>query len=297
MKSNTLLSFMARHRVFIFLLATSQLAAVAGLLGVAPALYSVMLFDAPGSERNPAVVALFWSVLTFPVVCFLSVGLAWLAYACKWSRTACVVALLPLVNVVAYYSLKAGPAWTGARYEQVDGEWSYVARTFAGSRVTRLGADNDTFTVLPGDQGPYAKDSARVYLMQYTIAGADPRTFTLLKGPYSRDKERVYCGTVAMAVKNPAAFEVVFAKDGWSIIYDKEHFLTFYGKSFAALPVSYENPVVVGRGWGRDGIAYYYGPARVEGAHYATFRVINEHSAEDAHRQYWGPFPERVPPW
>lgn len=54
-----------------------------GLAGVAsaiPAMFSVMLFDAPGSEENPATIALAAAMMGFPVACLIAVTQAWAAY-------------------------------------------------------------------------------------------------------------------------------------------------------------------------------------------------------------------------
>lgn len=69
--------------------------------GCALALFSVMLFDAPGSAGNPATIALFCSLSTFPVVCLLSIVFAWILYRSQWFTVAFWVACLPLVNVIA----------------------------------------------------------------------------------------------------------------------------------------------------------------------------------------------------
>ena len=50
---------------------------VAGLLGLLPALTSVFLFDAPGSEKNPVTILLFCAAITFPIVCLISIILSW----------------------------------------------------------------------------------------------------------------------------------------------------------------------------------------------------------------------------
>jgi hypothetical protein len=71
---------------------------VAGILGVIPALFSVMLLDAPGSEDRPATVALMFAVLTFPFVCLFSVVKS-LANRREHAGRAYLFLLLPLVNI------------------------------------------------------------------------------------------------------------------------------------------------------------------------------------------------------
>jgi len=57
----------------------SVLTLICTLLGVAslvPAAFAIMVFDAPGSETNPATIALFCVLFFFPAVCFVSIPLA-----------------------------------------------------------------------------------------------------------------------------------------------------------------------------------------------------------------------------
>lgn len=61
---------------------------------------SFMMFDAPGSEENPTTILLFLSVLTFPVVCGISIGLAWILYARKKFKAACTISFLPVLNLL-----------------------------------------------------------------------------------------------------------------------------------------------------------------------------------------------------
>jgi hypothetical protein len=82
-----------------FLLVSTIFFVCGGALGLLPALTSFFLFDAPGSEKNPATILLFWSALTFPLVCVLSLAAAWILYARKHFAVACWVSLLPLVNL------------------------------------------------------------------------------------------------------------------------------------------------------------------------------------------------------
>ncbi|MDQ6765990.1 MAG: hypothetical protein M3Z22_07825, partial [Verrucomicrobiota bacterium] len=66
---------------------------------ILPALTSVFLFDAPGSEKNPATIVLFWSALSFPLACLLSVVSSWILYQCDRFTAAGWAALVPILNV------------------------------------------------------------------------------------------------------------------------------------------------------------------------------------------------------
>lgn len=73
-------------------------------LAVIPAIYvammSVMLFDAPGSEKNPSVLAFFYSIVSFPVMCVVS-NVSWIFYALKLYKAAIIVSLSPLLSLLA----------------------------------------------------------------------------------------------------------------------------------------------------------------------------------------------------
>lgn len=86
----------ARNRLIV----TTLLFAIGGVLGIFPALFSPMMFDAPGSTQNPFTVALFLSVISFPVVCLLSIVVSWVLYALDRRRAAWLFALIPLIPIV-----------------------------------------------------------------------------------------------------------------------------------------------------------------------------------------------------
>jgi hypothetical protein len=74
---------------------------VTGFLGIGLLFVAPMLFDAAGSGSNPATVTLFWSIVTYPVVCLLSIVIGWLFYKFGNPFVGCVVAFVPAINLVA----------------------------------------------------------------------------------------------------------------------------------------------------------------------------------------------------
>ncbi len=170
----------------------------------------------------------------------------------------------------------------GRGYKKVDGEWHYYGRVIKG-------VHSETFHLISGTE--FAKDRSQVYVNGHVVSGADPQTFTVIKGPYGKDKAKVYCGTVAMNVHDIDAFEVVSWEGMWSETLEKKQFIFDYGKSFETLKISEESPAVTGYAVGRDGVAYYSGPARIEGADYASFRAGSMGGGVDKNREYAGPFP------
>ncbi len=83
------------------LIIATVLFSLGGLVGLLPALTSFFLFDAPGSDKNPATILLFCSAVTFPLLCLVSVVLSWILYARERFTASCWIAFLPVVNVVA----------------------------------------------------------------------------------------------------------------------------------------------------------------------------------------------------
>lgn len=73
----------------------------AGLLGCLMAGFSAMIFDAPGSGRDPAAILLFLSVISFPLACAAAIVLEWRFYRANRLREACWSSLLPLVSPLA----------------------------------------------------------------------------------------------------------------------------------------------------------------------------------------------------
>ena len=208
----------------------------------------------------------------------------------------------------------------GSGYQKSSGHWSYVAMTGNGPKATNLGADSESFVVfaphgyakdkqtvwysgqrirdadaasfgaLP--EQSFGRDHSHVFIRGYVIPGADPDTFAVIRGPYGRDKSSLFCGNVKMDVPNIHLFEVI-TSELWRETYDKKHFVLEYGEEFADFEVSRENPAILAEAWGRDGSNYYYGPARVKGADYQTFKIDSGKfgSARDKNHEYINAFP------
>jgi hypothetical protein len=277
--------------VYLALVLTSALSALG--LAMTPGILAAcaMMFDAPGSERNSALHVVFWSAITFPPVCLVTIIASWLVYRRNHSAVAVCAALLPLVNVaVAFFAFESMP---NSGYELENGEWAYVLYTFGGRFPTKLdGADAASFSIVPEGRGYFAKDNTHVWMQQHIIPGADPRTFTPIRWFYTKDRVNVYSGTVTIPGADPATFEVLSGGSALETSYDKEGFADWYGKGFESVEISRERPAVVAIGWARDKNTYFYGPTRVEGADYETFKVIDAFTAADKNRRYHGAKPE-----
>ncbi len=69
-------------------------------IGAFVAAMSVMMFDAPGASKNPALILLFCSIAGLPVSLLAGVVLAWIALAMKRDRGALWLSLLPLLPLL-----------------------------------------------------------------------------------------------------------------------------------------------------------------------------------------------------
>lgn len=83
-----------------WIIVETALGVPAVLVGAVMAMMSVMMFDAPGSEKNPPVILLFASMVAFPLSCIVGIALAWIAVARRRDRGALWFSLLPLVPVL-----------------------------------------------------------------------------------------------------------------------------------------------------------------------------------------------------
>lgn len=74
--------------------------AIIGIVSLVPAGLSVMMFDAPGSERELGTVWLFRVLASFPFVCFLVAVTALLLNYRDDRRLALTVLLVPFINII-----------------------------------------------------------------------------------------------------------------------------------------------------------------------------------------------------
>ncbi len=91
----------------ILLLICSILFGIGALFSIVPIMFSAFLFDAPGSENDPLVWTIFWSILSFPFMVILSVILSWVLYRKEKWTAAKVFAFLPLLNFLVLVAVFA----------------------------------------------------------------------------------------------------------------------------------------------------------------------------------------------
>ena len=96
----------------IYLDICTALLSVAIALSVVPALLAGMAFDAPGSD-NPATYLMVFSLMSFPLVGVIGLGLAWRRYNQSYRIPAALAVWLPLLNVAAF---TIGHVWSEVGY-------------------------------------------------------------------------------------------------------------------------------------------------------------------------------------
>jgi hypothetical protein len=90
---------MSTHASKLFAFTAAVVWSGLGVASLFPAMFSVMMFDSPGSESNPLVIAMFASVISFPVVCFATVAKILRASKEQAYSRACLLACIPLINI------------------------------------------------------------------------------------------------------------------------------------------------------------------------------------------------------
>lgn len=89
-----------RNVARVWLIVATVFFGIAGLFSLPLVMMSPMMFDAPGSERNPAIVIFFWCLISFPVICGLSIFLSWIWYKRERFQAARLVSLAPLLSLI-----------------------------------------------------------------------------------------------------------------------------------------------------------------------------------------------------
>lgn len=151
---------------------------------------------------------------------------------------------------------------------------------FDGHAIDR--AAPDSFEVV----GPfYGRDASHVFLKNAVIEGADPRTFRILDAGllWARDAGEVYFGRSPVHVAHPAAFRIV--RTHWAC--DGENYYTDIGTgSSYRVDADYATLKVLNSHYAKDRHEAFYGVEPIAGSDAATFVVIDEITARDAHATY-----------
>lgn len=181
----------------------------------------------------------------------------------------------------------------GAGYQKKNGKV-----TFNGKEIA-----NKNFVVL---NDAFGKDDTAAYYKEYSISGADIKTFTALDRHYAKDANTVYyCDeeregqnyyltkhSVIKSIKGakPATFTIL--GDGMEG-YAKDSEQAYYGGTGFKVTDVTTLTVINGR-FVKDQYAVYFDQVRVTNADPASFQVVNEFYAKDAQRVfYYGSYTDK----
>ena len=90
---------------------------IIGVIGLVPAGLSVMIFDAPGSEKQSGTIWLFRAIASFPFVCFFTAITTLILNSFDRFKLSIVVLLLPLINVaIGGAAVIMIDQWQGGRF-------------------------------------------------------------------------------------------------------------------------------------------------------------------------------------
>lgn len=78
-----------------------------GVLGTFPALLSVMLFDAPGAEDQPATRFAAECLVMFPIACLVGINVGWSRFRQGQERAGLLIVCAPLLVVVLFVATLA----------------------------------------------------------------------------------------------------------------------------------------------------------------------------------------------
>lgn len=91
---------MTRNTAQTLLTVATGIFGASGCLCAPFAPFAAMGFDAPGSENNPVIWLLVIAMISYPLVCLGALVGAWLLFKRDRYQPACVIAALPLINVL-----------------------------------------------------------------------------------------------------------------------------------------------------------------------------------------------------
>jgi hypothetical protein len=91
-----------------FLIVTTIIFAVIGLLAVPGSFVAMFAFDAPGSEKSPFLWGAVLCMFSLPVICPLSILAGWLLHAWRKYKAARYAALAPLCSILGFALMVVG---------------------------------------------------------------------------------------------------------------------------------------------------------------------------------------------
>jgi hypothetical protein len=169
------------------------------------------------------------------------------------------------------------------KYKKREGKVYYLS--YHGGSWTRHsalveGADPKSFKAFKPyyDHGEmHAKDKNHAYWREFTIPGADPKTFKSLNHLYSVDDKHIYIRTEVLSTADPRSFRILnhmYALDADSVYYYDSHLYNHDGVISGADTKTF---TYIGYGYARDKNSVYDGNhVREEVSDPATFTVLGK---------------------
>ena len=91
---------MNRNTALVNLMLTTMFFTVTGVVGLLIAPIAFMSFDAPGSQYNPIAWMAALTILSYPILCFLTIIGGWILFALRKHRSATLCSMVPMLNIV-----------------------------------------------------------------------------------------------------------------------------------------------------------------------------------------------------
>ena len=152
------------------------------------------------------------------------------------------------------------------------GEPQYLTRVRANplSESSTVYADAATFRAL---KNGYARDKDNVYLREYLLVHDPVQSFVLLEYPYSKDEHKVYYENEVIAGANPRSFSVIpnsrYSKDEDAVYYPNSPV-----RKIDADPSAFKLIPGGDGAYGSDGKSIYFVGKKIEKVDLESFRVL-----------------------
>lgn len=88
-----------KNKIKIWLIISTSIFGSLTILSLPMILMSPMMFDAPGSTNNKAILAVFYSLISFPIIVLITIIGAWILFRLNKYKTSLLISLIPLISV------------------------------------------------------------------------------------------------------------------------------------------------------------------------------------------------------
>ena len=88
-----------KNKLKIWLIVATSIFGSLTILSLPMVIMSPMMFDAPGSTNNKALLAAFYSLISFPIIVLITIIVAWVLFRNNKLKTSLIISLIPLINL------------------------------------------------------------------------------------------------------------------------------------------------------------------------------------------------------